>query len=522
MSEDAHTTRSSQVARSAVQQSIDFVPSGPTGTPNTGDQSITPDTASGTTTQRSGDPRTSADTITGTDPTQEVERCVILNKLETIVDRLRRREIPKARAIINISSVLAESDFLTHAEEESTLNSYLAEIDACAQNFGDEVGAKGKERAEKELFGDHNRERGGGDQRGGRDGTGGGSREMGRKSSSGGAALGDVRKRGEDDDGLERFSHVSVHEYGESSSEEEGEGSRRKRVRLTEEEMPWFSDSHSNRSPSCKRTCELLKLYERDYGRAKFFVKTAPDAPPGFPVSQWDKIFRGEPIDLNQRERLAWETRKSALEWLNQHGKLNPNQIGYPRGTLPFEPTGSLSPTEITSSAPTEITFKGSSPPKMNQCIPPSSTLTVSAWNFAVRAYRLAFPHRDNELRAYGDYIQGIFASKDESVHPSIIHFDIGVRNHVGGGQTILLTDTHQFFSLYNALVMSDGVAFQSRLNSSRRARGRSQPSSSKGDVCNRFNVGICPNSDNDCRYQHICRNCRQRGHGRNQCPANK
>ncbi|PPQ85808.1 hypothetical protein CVT26_005156, partial [Gymnopilus dilepis] len=309
MSEDAHASRSSQATRSAVRQSIDFVPSGPAGSPNTGDQSITPDTASGTTTQRSGELRTSADTITGTDPTQEVERRVILNKLDAIVDRLRKRDIPKARAIIDISGVLTESDFLTHAEEESALNSYIAEIDACAQRLENEVGEKGKGKAERELFGDHSGGREVGDRRGGRDGgdqhggrpeTEGEGREIGRKSGTGGAASGDVRKRGEDDDGLERFSRVSVHEYGESSSDEEGEGSRRKRVRLTEEEMPWFSVSQSNRSPSCKRTCELLKLYERDYGRAKFFVKSAPDAPPGFPVSQWDKIFRGEPIDLNQ------------------------------------------------------------------------------------------------------------------------------------------------------------------------------------------------------------------------------
>ncbi|PPQ96749.1 hypothetical protein CVT26_010234 [Gymnopilus dilepis] len=467
---DADASRSAQIARSAVRQSINFVPSGtpePPDAPGSGDQSITPGTASGTTT-RGELPPSSSSTIR-TDPTQEVEQRVILEKLENILNRFRNGEIKKARTIADISIVLADSEFLSHAEEEATLNTYLAEVDAEAistltrtrvtptrqpggfaiplpittgHRFAEEVGSKGKGRVEEEIFG-YSGGASSGDNRGEWRGVGAREPERARVGddragtvdrADGGRAI-RVSDRGvEDGDRLERVSRISDRDYGESSSGEESCGGRRKRVRLTEEEMPWFDASRSaSRNPSCIKTCELLKLYERDYSRAKFLVKSAPNAPLGFPVSQWDKIFRGEPIDLNQVA--------SAL----------------------FRPT--VAEERTTRVGDAKISLGVAEPTRKVR----SQSDWAAAWNSAVKAYRIAFPHRSDELQAYGDYIQGIFTAKDESVHPAVIHFDIGVRNHVGGGQTILLTDTHEFFSLYNAMVMSDGVAFQSRVSTSKR-----------------------------------------------------
>src|SRR5437879_2064922 len=81
-----------------------------------------------------------------------------------------------------------------------------------------------------------------------------------------------------------------------------------------------------------------------------------------------------------------------------------------------------------------------------------------AAWHFATRAIGFVFPHRAEELRSYGDYIEGEFAAKVTHSHPKIILFDIAVRNIVQGGQSILLTDQHQFLRLYSAIVMPDGV----------------------------------------------------------------
>jgi len=62
------------------------------------------------------------------------------------------------------------------------------------------------------------------------------------------------------------------------------------------------------------------------------------------------------------------------------------------------------------------------------------------AWSLAYRA-AFVFPHRAEELRAYGDYIKLEFATKPTSLHPEIVKFDIATRNIVEGEQSILLTD---------------------------------------------------------------------------------
>ena len=68
--------------------------------------------------------------------------------------------------------------------------------------------------------------------------------------------------------------------------------------------MPWYEGtgnspvSHSN--PSCEETCRLLRAYNHDITKAKFYVKIAPNSPTGIPSSQWEQIFKGEAVDLNQ------------------------------------------------------------------------------------------------------------------------------------------------------------------------------------------------------------------------------
>jgi hypothetical protein len=68
--------------------------------------------------------------------------------------------------------------------------------------------------------------------------------------------------------------------------------------------MPWFIDSDDSsfdhRDPYCKETCRLLRAYNRDISRAKFFVKIAPNSPSGLPSSQWERILKGDAVDLNQ------------------------------------------------------------------------------------------------------------------------------------------------------------------------------------------------------------------------------
>ena len=71
---------------------------------------------------------------------------------------------------------------------------------------------------------------------------------------------------------------------------------------------------------------------------------------------------------------------------------------------------------------------------------------------------KFAFPHWKQELRDYGEYIEGHFSARVTSAHRKIILYDVAIQNEVGGGQNALLTDTHCFTRFCSAIVMPDGV----------------------------------------------------------------
>jgi len=75
-----------------------------------------------------------------------------------------------------------------------------------------------------------------------------------------------------------------------------------------------------------------------------------------------------------------------------------------------------------------------------------SSSEWATAWRSALRAIAFIFDHRERELAEYGEYIERLFATKRPTSHRQVILFDKGVRNEVGGGQTLLLTD-YQYFT---------------------------------------------------------------------------
>ena len=89
-----------------------------------------------------------------------------------------------------------------------------------------------------------------------------------------------------------------------SESESDGEDdSPAKKRRLKESEMPWAKYASATATvpnPSCTETIQLLKLYDNDIKGCKFHVNVASDAPENIPGSQWERIFKGEPVDLDQ------------------------------------------------------------------------------------------------------------------------------------------------------------------------------------------------------------------------------
>jgi hypothetical protein len=73
------------------------------------------------------------------------------------------------------------------------------------------------------------------------------------------------------------------------------------RKRAKEEDMPWYSaTSNSSRRGSCIKTCRILLQFSEDLSGVKSFLRVANDHPEGIPSSQWDRILRGESVDLNQ------------------------------------------------------------------------------------------------------------------------------------------------------------------------------------------------------------------------------
>ena len=249
--------------------------------------------------------------------------------------------------------------------------------------------------------------------------------------------------------------------------------------------MPWYREADESTSlyshPSCQETCRLLRAYNRDISKAKFFVKIAPNSPVGIPSSQWERILKGEAVDLNQI-------------FASLHHVI-PDE----------ERTGRL--------GDTEISFGVSEPRKRIATAAEWST----AWRRASKAIGFAFPHRREELLEYGDYIESEFAAKVSSSHHKLLLYDVALRNEVAAGQHALLTDHNRFSRLYSAIVMPDGIEGHSDKGSGKKPP-KSNSGGGKSDICNKFNAGTCKNSDAECKYRHLCKNCHKSGHGAKEC----
>jgi hypothetical protein len=240
--------------------------------------------------------------------------------------------------------------------------------------------------------------------------------------------------------------------------------------------MPWFERDDLNEpriNPSCIKTIKTLRLFNRDIKGSKFLVSIATGAPDNVPSSQWERIFKGESVDLDQILSSLY------------------------RITITEERKARLGDADILL-GPTEATRKVT-----------TSTDWSSAWRRAARAIAFAFPHRTRELENYAEYIENEFAAKVASGHHRIILFDVAVRNLVRGGQQILLTDYNKFGSLYSAIVMPDGVQYASGGRKAQTTRG-------KTEICNRFNDKGC--SGTGCRYRHVCKTCGASNHGKSTC----
>jgi hypothetical protein len=391
---------------------------------------------------------TSQATITDDNSASQEEKERVLERVEQEMDIFRRGECSRFQASARVLDELGKWSEATDEEKGKAFNSYLIEINSEAAIQNEDQAPEGE--TAKPL----------------------GASLLERRSK---------RVRDEVEDLLDQVSR------GDLEGEESEQRSIRRRAR--EDEMPWYNPtSGSPRRTSCAETCKTLLQFSEDLSGIKSLLRVANNLPEGIPSSQWDRLLRGESVDLNQI--------LSSMHFIQ----------------LDEERKGRL--------GTAEVVFAVSESKRQIK--------TGSEWSSAFRrmskAVTFLFPHRREELLEYAEHIEGLFAAKQTHAHSKVILYDQSVRNQVGGGQNILLTDYRRFHSLSEAILHADGVEYRAGGKGSKGSgSGQDKGNSPKKDICRRFNgQGGCPFSDEDCYYKHLCKGCGKGGHGKISCTAER
>jgi hypothetical protein len=395
---------------------------------------------------------TSQTVITNVDSTDQQEKKRIFERIEREMEVFRKGEYSRFQASSVILGELGKWGGVTDKEKGKAFDSYLAEINSHF-NIQDEVRSATRET----------------------------SQPLGAPVP------------------FERPAKRIRNEVGElldeiSKGEPEGEESEPRviRRRAREEEMPWYdATTSSSRRISCVETCRTLLQFSEDLSGTKSLLRVANNLPEGIPSSQWDRILRGESVDLNQI--------LSTMHFVQ----------------LDEERKGRMGTAEVVFAVAESKRH----------------VRTGAEWSSAFRRMSKAvvflFPHRREELLEYAEYIESLFSAKHASAHSKVILYDQSVRNQVGGGQNILLTDYHHFHNLGEAILHADGIEYKSqgkgpsKSSTSGSERGLGGPS--RKDICRRFNNQTgCKFTDEECYYKHLCQACGKGGHGKSSCTAEK
>jgi hypothetical protein len=176
-----------------------------------------------------------------TDTAAEDERVLLLKELESSVDSFRGGKVSKTTAISNVLGILGKVSNVSYSQpqKEATFDSYLTEILSIQASL---------DRADP----------------------------SGDAPQTPSSLQEGIRKRNSDRD--------------DDAESDSGDEKSHKRVKLLESEMPWHvpfdSSSTDTGHPSCQETCRLLRTYNRDISKAKFFIKITLNSPSGISASK--------------------------------------------------------------------------------------------------------------------------------------------------------------------------------------------------------------------------------------------
>jgi hypothetical protein len=408
----------------------------------------------------------------------------VVRQIEALIESFRLGKTRKSQTIYKIGQLIESEPRGNDELKSETLDRYAATLDgiealaAQSNQHGNEITSTllGKRKEESEK-------------------RGRGHEELNRSNVNPRPVnvddfLGEISKENELDS-AENVNGVGSGDDNDADSdnepEEQGHGRSNKKQRIYESQMPWFSKEQrfrqSNANLSCNKTRTILDLFQRDTATVKRWIRCASSAPAAFPSSEWDALIKGDSVDI--------DTVFSSLHHIHSIE----------------ESVGRVGATEIQFGRP-----------KPAARVETSGQWTA-AFNLIVKATTFLFPHRREELQQYGDYIEELFSAKSLSTHPKLFKYDEAIRYKVGQGQNILLTDRGAFTRYYEAIVAPDGIGFEETSGGDKGNKKKGGKSGEKSDICHRFNgANGCSNAADKCKYKHICKKCKQRGHGKMDC----